>query len=405
MFTWAPLHKKLMPTLSEAKRAVQLADAKGTARDVRPLMACLQRIVEADPRLSGHILSRRSAVTAFDYALEPLPGSEDVVADQAEAAQRRLHRVIKKIMRYQIRCAAYGAMVLQLETGYREDLDAQVPRVVKAYDPDEIERPTSQAADLRIIEDAGPGKVRKRPVPTDGTHIACVDEMAWTGGFLRTVLWHEILRHMSLVEWANFTKKLKGIIQAAMEGGVPPEGDPERDVAEGALRTMVEENYALTGDRTEFIYNKLVDAAGGASFKTFKSDLDTDIQIGVLGQAGTAELPRNGARAAVEILQLVRADIHHSDVERTEEIVNDQLLLQDYRLNVDRAAASCPYRFRVQLPQEDKTESAARGISEALDAGIPLLASEVYTKLGFSVPDGVPDVLRREELRTPPTTL
>ena len=405
MYRWSPLQKKLMPTLAEARRAIKQAEADNETRNVRPLMACLQRLMLADPRLGGHILSRRSAVTAFPYVMTPQDGAPGEAEAQAARAARRLDPVIRKVMHYQLRTALYGAMVMRLNIEYDEQLDAQVMSVDRVYDPDEVERPTTREDDVRLLSQEGP-RLQRRPVPNDNTHLVAVDENPWIGGVLREILFDEILRHQTVTEWANFTRKLKGIIQAAMEGGVPPEGDPDRDVAEKALRTMVEENYALTGDRTQFMYNKLVDAAGGQSFKAFKADRDTDIAIAILGQSGTSDLPdHGGSRAALEVLNLVRRDIHHSDVQRTEHIINEQLLLNDYRLNVDRTARRVPYAFSVQLPTEESTESAARGISDALDAGLPLVASEVYDRLGFSVPEGVPEVVRADDLRSPTTDL
>ena len=78
MYRWSPLQKKLMPTLAEARRAIKQAEADNETRNVRPLMACLQRLMLADPRLGGHILSRRSAVTAFPYVMTPQIGRAHV---------------------------------------------------------------------------------------------------------------------------------------------------------------------------------------------------------------------------------------------------------------------------------------------------------------------------------------
>lgn len=409
MYRWSTIKNRLLPTVAQALRAIKKAEAEGDSRDVRPLMDCLQRLEEVDPRLGGHILSRRSAVTAFPFTIESVDGESDGAEQLAERARRRLDSVIREVMHYQLRAALYGALVMRLDIEYMDAMDAQIYSVDKIFAPTEVERASSRAQDVRIIDDNGLGVMERTAVPDDDLHIVAVGEESWVGGALRQVLFHEILRHNALQDWANFTRKLKGIIQAVMEGGVPPEGDPERQVAMDALRTLVEENYTVTGDRTTFNFNELVDAASGQSFKGFKKDRDADIAFAILGQNGTGELPEHGgSRAALQVLNLVRTDIHHFDVRRTESIVNEKLLLFDYRLNVDRTVQSyqeVPYRYRIQIPSDENTEVAARGISDALDAGIPLLSSEVYDRLGFTVPDGVPDVLRRDDLRNPPTDL
>lgn len=408
MYRWSPLRTRLLPTIEEAMRARKLADAPGSTRDVRPLMATLMRLFEANPRLGGHVTSRRAALTAYGYAIEPVPGAPDAAQRQANDAARRLSGLLDALLKHQVQAALYGAVVLRADVQYSGLLDAQVMQFADVYDPDEVERPTTNVSDVRLLSDDG-GTLSRIPVPQDGTHIVAVDDThPWPGGILRTLMMDQILRLSGKQEWANFLRKLKGIIQATMKGGVPPEGDPEREVAEKALQTAVRENYALTSDRTTFNYNRLAEAMAGQSFKSYKKDIDTDTEIAFLGQAGTAELPKNGARAAVEALNLVRIDIQLEDIKRTETVANEQILLQDYRLNVSRAATTVeevPYRFRVVRPRDDDSESEARAIGDTLDAGIPLVADEVYQRLGFTRPEGTPDILRRSDLRTRDTTL
>lgn len=103
--------------------------------------------------------------------------------------------------------------------------------------------------------------------------------------------------------------------------------------------TTEDDDAALYSDQVKFELSKLVDAAGGASFKDFKTELEGDVAVAVRGQANTAQLPPSGgSRAALEVLNLIRRDIHHADIRLAEQSAAAQLVDRDYRINVDRRA-------------------------------------------------------------------
>jgi len=348
-------------------------------RDMRPLMSVLMRLPDADPRLGGHILTRLTAVTSFDWR---------IVGDEDGSVRRRLARTIDTVIRKSLDVPLFGAMCIELDPVFEGD--AWRLRVLRAYDPVDLDRPTPNIEDLRIVREEPGRLVRMRPREP---FLADVDERAWPGGVLRSVLLFEVIRNDMIREWANFSRKLKGIIQGIHREGAQ---DEERAAAEQALRDAVLHNYLITSDAIEFRFNQLVKESAGQNFKEIKAALDADIAIAVLGQANTSELPRGGgSRAALEILQLIRADIHYSDMLRAERLVNE-LLLIDYRLNFDADAQEAPWRFEFawEESEAEDIEATARMIREVSEIGLPLLADEVYARLGFTRPPDVPDVLR-----------
>lgn len=401
------LRKKLLPSLPDALKAMRQADDRDErSRDTRPLLAILMRVVEADPRLGGHVLTRRTALTSFDVSVDTLDARGN--DEGAAATLARVRAVADTILDRACEVSLYGALAVGLEWD-AADVRGVTPSVARDYDPDEVARPSRRLADLRLLAWTGSQRPTATPLPADGTVLAAVDESHWTGGVLRSVLIREILLSDGLREWAGYVRKLKGIIGASFDGEVPPVGDPERTAAETALQTLTQDNYSLTSDRLKFEFSKLVEAASGGSFKEFKAALEADVAIAVLGQANTGELPAGGgSRAALQVLNLVRRDIHHADIRRAERLMNE-LLLWDYRFNTDQAATSTPYRMRVAIETDDnagaEAETNARAVGEALDAldgtGAGLLADEVYARLGMTRPEKVPDVLTRSRATIP----
>lgn len=391
MYTLPALKNKTLPTISTALTALKKADQDDPAsRDVRPLMAILSRIMEASPRLRGLALTRRVAVTSFDWSL--IPADPDN-GELAAAAAKRCRHAINRILNRHAQTPLYGALAIRLSWELIEG--EHHPAVVKRYHPTEIMRLGDDRSDVCVLEgDAN------NPTKTNATLAA--DRQNWIvdydedsvadGGILRSLIFHEILRDESLQEWANFNRKIKGLILGKHREHA---GDDEIDAAVATLKGLTQHNFSVSSDAVTFEFVKLVDQLGAHSFADFKKTLETDESIAIVGQANTTELPNNGgSRAALQILQMISADIHYADLQRCEEMINGQLLLFDYQLNVDQSAIALPYRFGFNMAEERDTEKSARTVREALDAGIPLRKSEVYEQIGYSVPSDADDVFQ-----------
>lgn len=190
----------------------------------------------------------------------------------------------------------------------------------------------------------------------------------------------EILRRDAIFEWGNYLRKLKGLIQGIDKGA----DDEERQVAANALRTAIENNYLLTSDMIDFKFHNIASTAG-SSFKDFLEFINSAISVAVLGQANTTELPsKAGSRAALSVQKLITDDIMFSDVATLEKTVNSQLLAFDHIMHYGTPTPN--YRFKVILDETEDFEKNAIIIREAISAGIPLKKSEVYEKLGLTVP-------------------
>jgi phage gp29-like protein len=112
-----------------------------------------------------------------------------------------------------------------------------------------------------------------------------------------------------------------------------------------------------------------------------------------LGQANTTELPsKSGSRAALSVQKLITDDIMYSDIITFEKTVNTQLLVFNNIMNYGTNHPN--YRFKVILDDSEDYEKNAIIIREAVSAGIPLIKSEVYEKLGLTPPQDGDDILQ-----------
>lgn len=390
-YLYAPLRTKLLPTIEDAMKALAAADNDDpTTRDVRKLMSLEMRMVGASPRLKGHVLTRRVALSAFDWDIK---AREDANPDLALKAKARLRRVIEQMNDWHTDTPLFGASAVELNWDTK-DTRGTVPVVLKRYQPVEIETNGHDPRAMSILADIP--DVLRRPLAAEpeASWLLDRDDSFERGGLLRSLVFTEILANEGLQEWANWLRKLKGIILAKWEEWA---SDKTKLTAVEMLKGVAKNNYGATGKDITFEFQKIVDALGGTSFKDFKHEMEADRAITILGQANTSQLPDSGgSRAALQVLDLIRADIYFADLRRMQRLFNDQLLLWDARFNIDLNATEAPYIFIWNLKEEMDPLKKAQIIDLLIGphgAGLELSAEEVYKFIEFNKPISVPEVI------------
>lgn len=374
------LIRRLYPTITDIQNAVVSADLQDErTRDIRPLMAILNRMAIASPRLSGHILTRRTALLSYDFHI-----SEDgAQTDRAAEAATLLRKLVYSILHYSVNVPLFGAALLRL--AWNTGPEKTLPILDRAFKPYEVETDGSKVS---VIETDTKGSFTRTPIQDEmkQAYIIAIDESTWIGGILRSIMYHELLRNDTIQEWANFNKKLKGLIQAK----APEE---EKKDAGNAAANFVNNQFAVTSHDVEFILNELTSSRGADSFSVFKSVLENDIAIAILGQANTAELPAGGgSRAALQVLNLVRADIHFADMQRAKALINEQLLPAYWYFNVSQSEA-CPLEFDYLFDETGDVETSARMFQQIASIQLPVKISELYGKLGLTPPSEDDEVI------------
>jgi len=377
MYVYAPLNKKQHPTFPEANKAVQAADKQDDARDTRPLMSCLMRVAESSHRIVGNIGTRRAALAAFDWELEPLPG---IAQDDQRliAAYLRLRRVIDEAISYHTDTPAYGVYCCELQWTY--DGTVQVPSIGRRYLPVEIERGEGRT----LWQVAQEGAVQRMPLDTEtpGVLLWDVDEKFHRGGFLRTLLYPQLTAGIAWQEWTQFSQRLKGMIIARLEEWAT---DDDKKAAVESLRGMLANDFTVGSKAVNYEMMTPDSYLGATAYKDLITQIDDATSVVILGQSGTTQLPPNGgSRAALQVMQLVSADVFYTDMTRMEKMIQRQVVEADALTNLGNPIA--PWRFRFKLEQEKNPESYARIIVDYLAANIPIRESEVYGLVGLTVP-------------------
>lgn len=387
MYVWTPLKQNLLPTVADLKQIYPKADDEDPkVRDQRPLMSLLMRLTQADARLGGHIMTRRTAVSSFGWQIM----GEAATPEQLAAATTRLRAHIDRLLDWHTDTPMYGASAV--EQSWQPTEQGMTPTVLRRYKPVEIDRSTSGLTPLEsltIVDDAG----GKRPLATEtpDAWVVDVDESFEAGGLLRRLILPEILRNDMLREWATTGRKIKGLLELIYTEGAE---DTDLQPAVEAAQKLIEKNISVHSDAIQSKFTQVVSSEASRTFQDIISALDTLIAIGVLGQANTAELPKGGgSRAALQVLNLIRADIHYADIARIQRQINQQVILPDYRFNFDLAAIAAPWEFRITIPEEIDLEARSRVLVDLISTNVPVIAREAYQWLGLTMPDGAPEIL------------
>ena len=345
--------------------------------DIRDLMAACKIAKSVNLRLKGLINTRQTAVTSFDFSIKRKDNNEIDVE-----TQNNLRKVIYRILKKHVTTPLFGCFAVKF---YWENIDennpVKIPKKLKFYSPTEM---MQQPNGIDIIDDNN--KIVES-LSLDEYYpeylIEIDDEYEERAGLMRAILVLEVLRWEMRSENANILTTLKGILQIINKG--VPEGDDEQNAINAAKQAR-KDKFVVTNELIEFKLNQIV-SGDLSAFKSLIDDINAEISIAILGQANTQQLPNSGgSRAALQILKLISADIHYSDMQRCTDLIND-LLSKYYAINTGSSPSDCPVYFEFNYESEENYLNNADIVSTLISAGVPLKENEVYKKTGFSVPD------------------
>lgn len=370
------------PTLDEYYQAFLTANGEFDKADGTKLAEYESMFTIKNSRLRGHILTRRTAVASWSWDLIPFDKAN---AETASIAKERIRDVVEQIIPQRINTSLFGFYAADIEFALDEESKQRKPKLVKRYLPDQVLAVKADA--LRFKEGDKVVTQPKSLLQAKGDKISPIltiieiDGEDYRGGQLASIGVSELLRVDTMSEWLNWAKKQKGMIQG-IDKGMDEDGLAN---ASSMMSGLLKNNYIISDDSFEVLFHQIANSTAGGSFKDLKEEFNSAIAIAILGQANVSELPKGGgSRAAVEVQAKVSRDIMFSDVLACERLINKQLLPFDYASNY--GSPNPPYRFVVRLAEEEDYESNSVVVREALGSGVPLLKSEVYDKLGFSVP-------------------
>ena len=373
MYSYQYNTNNIIPELDQIKSLFAFADNPNPDLcDQRPLNYVLTRLSSISPRLSGLILTRKTALTSFDYTLDSHPSID------FEKFRFHMSNVISDILASVINSQLYGIAALSISW---EMLDNQFwPRIQYVYKPFQLEYDVN--GNKSLITSFPDNSFKRTPLlPAENLLVITPDGFnQCPGGILRGILLYEYLRDRTLQEWHESNRRIKGLIQAK----TPPELSQQTSEA---LKSLLTSHFAVTPENVDFLLKELVSGKAIESFPKLLNELKNEVAIAILGQANIVELPPSGgSRAALQILNLIRNDILFADMQLAQNTINNQLLLHFYRLNFDKNASYCPFKFNFLFDEIANLDTNIKALSFAKDINLPLSQDDIYHKLALQKP-------------------
>lgn len=350
------------PTLNEYFRWLKNAETNLEEPDNRKLKTFLSRLPKYNSRIGGHINTRRTALASWDWKIDGLETSE---------INKSLFNAIEVVIRSVCDISLFGSLLFEIDWVFEDNMwSVKLTKIAQStYDIDYFGNIVFHLEKSKKINSH------------NESYILVVSDEGPIAGVMLSVGILEILRMDMVLEWANYNRKLKGIIQGVDRGA----DEEERNISIEALKKSLQHNYVFTSDLIEFRFHQLAASGAGGSFKDFIDYINDSIAIAILGQANTPNLPEHGgSRAALQVQNMISADIMYADQKWAEMIVNKYILPLWWQKNFGNT--SLPLRFWIDSNKPEDVETNITVIREALASGIPLSRKEVYQKIGFSIP-------------------
>lgn len=377
MYKPSYLQNKTMPTTDQAFVAKRNAD--NSPRNCRDLHAIIENMYEEDEDIFSFINIRKVGITSFSWVIV---SKDKNLQDEAKIHRERLEESINRLFEYVWEISLNGIFALEMDWGQET---IKLPTFTKKYDVSDL----NWNFNPELIEYYNEQGIKQKVFTKTRDNYILVVNGSRPGGSLKRLINNRIIKIEMMREWANFNALVKGLITAKVS-----DTSSEQDIAaaQNALNSIMNRNYAIHGDETEFDFKELVSSVGATSFKDIIEKLDAKAEKVILGQSNATGLPENsGSRAALQVLSKISADIILNDMLLAEAMINNQLLKYYWLKNTGQSV--CPFKFRFEWQEEVDPEKRAAVIDILLRNKIALRADEVYNYTGFTKPDNAEDII------------
>lgn len=377
-----------IPPGSEIRRAFRLARIDDIRfRDIRQLMALSEIILDVDTRLEGHVQSRQNALNDTKWRIAALDEAQQDIADQV---QERLKSAINTLRKSFVELPMYGKFVAKVQWelfqvgGTRwEPLDVDILPQTKTEPYPGMPQGIALFTDSILAE--------RVPLPQgriNYSYLTAVIKPRKPGGILKKCIVPCALTDESIQDWGLFNKRLKGIISATVKGD--SQNNDNEKKAEGMLKMVGKNSYIVKNEGIDIDLIKTIEHSAFGSFEKIIEAINNNVAIAVRGNANTAEIGKNGSFAAIEAqINGIEQKTAISDRNAFADLVNNQLLVQDWNRNVGTAfehgKPRLPYKFEWTTKETYDKESEARIASTLLTHGARIKVSDIKEKTGFDI--------------------
>jgi phage gp29-like protein len=352
--------------------------------EVGDLIELNEEMEAKDAHLQGVANTRRQAITALEWTVEPRDDSPEA-AEAAEWVESELQgvRTFRQSLKHLATAIGPGLAVVELVwRGGRlvNTLDVPGHRLMGApwmTDGLFIEVEQDQVVGVEAV----PGKfVVFTPQTRAGFPIKVTITRAQAKLFL--------LKHYALADWAGFLEKFgkPWPIAKVDTGGTPNEATKVKEY----LRDMMADGFGVFSPNVEI---ELKEAARSTEpYSAFMEKLESKQSILYLGQTLTTENQNVGSWALGRVHDNIRATILVDDIDNESEVVENQIIRHMVRLKWPARETPVPkFKRRIiesrNLDEERVTMEKVRLLRELQQ---PIDPVWLYDALGVPIPEGTP---------------
>lgn len=375
-------------------KQIQVAVQKASSfdekvRDVRDLMSFEERAISSIPNLRRHKLRRTSLISKANWSIVPYDESDQNSVLLASEASKRLSSVIAKYSRYYVEGELYGVSLQQL-LWVPSDYGLK-PTIVKSFRPYQLERNKVYRNQLAVLIGTGNGQFQRSEIPENEiqNYLAFAADNPEPGGILRTIIYACYMINLSRQEYSQFIQFLKGIIQAKVKLGATPQ---DKEAAMKAVKETVKNKAAVTTDLVEFVWERMNNENAGKAFDAFLQLCYDEIEIAI---TNVAMMGTDRDRVAFTVLERGENDLAHQIRTDFTEIINEQLLVHDYYMNVDKSIYGIepPYKFEFNIEKQEDKVANANILLEAINSGLQVTVRTWNEKTGIELANDPDEII------------
>jgi hypothetical protein len=389
-YSYAPLSRRLFVTIKEYNRAFRLIEMIENA-DPRPMLAIMARFMEANSRVGGLVRSAHDAVTGFPWDIVPSDPKNNAAVAIAAATKERfvssgVHHNFDVIMDGEF----YGVTALRqiwnnVNGKMQADLDvvASTDLFRKKNDKGKFDVVLIENSDTTFKTTLIPPAERVQYIISEFNPFKST-RPGFIGGILRSAIPLTIIKNFSWQDWSQFVEIFGQPFRTAeYKAGTSNE---DKAVAREALEEFGKNAWALVSEDIKFQLQEAARSGNVTAYENLQKAIDSELDILINGEANTTQLPtQGGSRAALQVMKLITDDRMWWRLNNVEEIINEQHINIDYRLNESETDLTLRPKFKFLTDEAEDRESNARIVSDLTTCGFTLDDAEVTAKTGFKV--------------------
>jgi phage gp29-like protein len=391
------LKNNALPTVSQLKTAIRAADDPDPRRrDIRPLIAIVTALPQADPDILGFMQTRRNNLLAWPWQI-----SAPVPKDATSAAETEIRRAGE--IEYRLRDSGlvrdFDALANGLYFGHAGIDMVWTPasngyhavaeyEVLDAVDLHPDERSVVGWSRVRYSRPDDDKPIFEPYTAAERIILATYNPMkggksSYVGGLLRSVIWHTMLKHGALYDWARFNEKYGDPPIFARYPPGSQKGDIDK-VFEFLTRIAQDATAAVPDDVKIDIIDAIKGGANIEAFDRFIDRISSKQERILIGQDVVNKTTEVGSLAKSQEANKTTANYNWADIEVFQSWMM-QYVRADYTLNYGLPPAGQYPRFEFVTDEGEDYETNARIVERLTGAGFETDPDEVSRRTGFTV--------------------